>query len=217
MPAKKATKAPRLIPAKRTARVTKSPRAWLALDRRVAVLGVICGMGAVGLMASRQLPPPARVITAPPEPAITRPADSNTRDLTLSAVPTLGLVTSTRVAPVTEAAMATETARATETAEAAESSATANDESAAPVTITGCLERGDETFWLKNATGAGTPTSRSWKSGFLKRRTPPIEVVDATNALRLSRYVGQRIAATGTLVDREMQTRTLRSVAASCG
>jgi hypothetical protein len=86
----------------------------------------------------------------------------------------------------------------------------------ASVTITGCLEHDDETFWLRDASGSEAPTSRSWRSGFLKKRPSRIELVDAGHALRLTSYVGQRIAATGTLVDREMRPRSLHPVSASC-
>jgi hypothetical protein len=100
---------------------------------------------------------------------------------------------------------------------AAETTSKAFDQDAPPVTITGCLQLSNQTFWLKDTAGADAPTSRSWKSGFLKKRPARIEVVDATRTLRLSSYVGQRVAATGTLVNREMQTRSLLPVAAACG
>jgi hypothetical protein len=87
---------------------------------------------------------------------------------------------------------------------------------AASVTITGCLQHDEQTFWLKDASGAGAPKTRSWRSGFLTKRAPHLEVVDAANALKLSNYVGQRVAATGTLMNRELQVRSLRPVAASC-
>jgi hypothetical protein len=86
----------------------------------------------------------------------------------------------------------------------------------AAVTITGCLEHDDDAFWLTDTSGTGAPMSRSWKSGFLKKRPSRIELVDSAHALRLTSYVGQRIAATGTLVNREMQTHSLHRVAASC-
>ena len=60
------------------------------------------------------------------------------------------------------------------------------------------------------------PKSRSWKSGFLKKRAASITISDAANALTLSNYVGQRVAATGMLMNREMQARSLQRVAASC-
>ena len=84
------------------------------------------------------------------------------------------------------------------------------------VTITGCVANDEATFWLKDTSGADAPKSRNWKSGFLKKRPAPIELLDATHALRLPNYVGQRVAATGTLVNREMRAHSLQRVAASC-
>jgi hypothetical protein len=84
------------------------------------------------------------------------------------------------------------------------------------VTITGCLERDDETFRLKDTAGADAPRSRSWKSGFIKKRNSSVEVIDASNRLRLGNHVGERISVTGMLDDKELQVRSLRRVASSC-
>ena len=84
------------------------------------------------------------------------------------------------------------------------------------ITITGCLERDGQRYWLKDTTGADVQASRSWKSGFMKKRSPRFEVVDATKTLKLTNHVGARVATTGTLSDREMQARSLRRLAASC-
>ena len=90
------------------------------------------------------------------------------------------------------------------------------DEKIARVTITGCLERSDESFRLTNTSGATAPTSRSWKSAFLKKRPATIEVVDSVKRLNLKSHVGQRVAVTGTIVDREMRVGSLQRVASSC-
>ena len=58
--------------------------------------------------------------------------------------------------------------------------------------------------------------SRSWKSGFLRRRPSSIQLVDGTHTLNLKTYVGQRVEATGMLLNREMRARSLQPVAASC-
>jgi hypothetical protein len=84
------------------------------------------------------------------------------------------------------------------------------------VTITGCLENAHDAFRLKDTSGADAPKARSWKSGFLKKSTPSIEVVDAANRLQLPAHVGQRVSVTGVLVDREMKARSLKRIAASC-
>lgn len=84
------------------------------------------------------------------------------------------------------------------------------------VTVTGCLESDGETFRLKDTAGADAPRSRSWRFGFLKRRATTIELVDTGNALKLANHVGKRVAATGTLANRELQARSVRLVSASC-
>jgi len=84
------------------------------------------------------------------------------------------------------------------------------------VTITGCLEQNNDAFRLKDTTSADAPKSRSWRSGFLKKKSPSVEVVDLAHRLELPAHVGQRVVVTGTLVDREMQVRSLRRVSASC-
>jgi hypothetical protein len=101
-------------------------------------------------------------------------------------------------------------------APAPETESTAPLAKSAPVTITGCLERSDETFRLKDTAGADAPKSRSWKSGFLRKASASIEVVDAAHRLKLPDHVGQRVSVTGRLVDREMQVGSLQRIAASC-
>ena len=82
-----------------------------------------------------------------------------------------------------------------------------------PATLIGCLEQKGDEFRLKDAAGADAPRSRSWKSGFLKKSTPAIDVVDArNNHLKLADYVGQRVSVSGTLVNHEMQAKSLKGV-----
>jgi len=78
------------------------------------------------------------------------------------------------------------------------------------VTLTGCLQHDDGTFRLKDTNGAEAPKSRSWKSGFLKKRAATVDVVDSANRLRLPSHVGQRVTVTGVLLDREMRARAVQ-------
>ena len=82
------------------------------------------------------------------------------------------------------------------------------------VVIEGCLEQNGDGFRLKNTTGEDAPKSRSWKSGFLKKGSRPVDVVDWNN--RLKNHVGERVSVSGMFVDGEMRVRTLRRVAATC-
>ncbi len=84
------------------------------------------------------------------------------------------------------------------------------------VTLTGCLEQHGDDYRLKDAAGTDAPKARSWKSGFLKKSTPALDVVDRSNRLKLKQHVGERVSVSGVLVDREMQARSLKGVAPAC-
>lgn len=86
-------------------------------------------------------------------------------------------------------------------------------ESTSVATITGCLENDEGSFQLTDASGAGAPTARSWKSGFIKKRAAHVELVDAVG-LNLRQYTGRRVAVTGTLVERDMRARSVRLIGA---
>jgi hypothetical protein len=84
------------------------------------------------------------------------------------------------------------------------------------VTITGCLAREDAAYKLKDTTGDNAPRARSWKSGFLKKGSAPVELYDTANRLKLPAHVGKRVSVTGELVDREMYVRSLQPAAGAC-
>jgi hypothetical protein len=85
------------------------------------------------------------------------------------------------------------------------------------VTITGCIERHEDAFRVTRASGAQVPTSRSWKSGFLKKRPADVSVVDASRKIRLKDHVGHRDALTGTIENGGMRVQSMRHLAAGCG
>jgi len=86
----------------------------------------------------------------------------------------------------------------------------------AAVTITGCLERDAESFRLKDTAGENAPKARSWKSGFLKKGSATVAVVDAPKSAKLPSHVGERVSVTGVLTGRDMQVRSLQRVSTSC-
>jgi hypothetical protein len=98
----------------------------------------------------------------------------------------------------------------------AQATAKASEQDAEPATIVGCLVQDHETFRLKNTAGEDAPKSRSWKSGFLKKSTKTIEVVDERHRLSLANHVGEQVSVTGMLDDRELQGTSLTRVAESC-
>jgi hypothetical protein len=89
-------------------------------------------------------------------------------------------------------------------------------ESAAPgsMTITGCLSKNKDGYWMKDASGADLSKSRSWRTGFFKKSSPRIDV--SSSSVQLASYVGQRVSATGVFQENELRARSVRRVAASC-
>jgi hypothetical protein len=84
----------------------------------------------------------------------------------------------------------------------------------APVTITGCLEVSvdQDDFRLTDTEGADAPRSRSWRTGFLKKRSTPIALVESPDRLALQTHVGRRVAATGLLTSHDLKVSALRVV-----
>jgi hypothetical protein len=97
-----------------------------------------------------------------------------------------------------------------------ETVATSGTRSGSVTTLTGCLSREDTAYKLKDTSGDAAPKARSWRSGFLKKGSAPIELYDSSNRVKLPAHVGQRISVTGELIDREMYVRSLQRVSASC-
>jgi len=159
---------------------------------------------------------PARLETkkpVPPKPVAGTVARPSATDASTEKATSAESVKAMAAEPASNAPKADAT---THTA-AVESTSHAVGQTATSVTITGCVANDEETYWLKDTSGADAPRSRNWKSGFLRKRPAPIALLDATHALKLPNYVGQRVAATGTLVNREMRAQSLQRVAASCG
>ena len=200
---KKTKKRPRSIRSKNAARPVDSMRFPWTIHPRAILVGVICFAAAAALIAARQPSHRADIasVNAPPEEGVMTPR----REMKKTVVSKAPATETTAAAKTSKAPASVETKPTVESVLAM-----------APVTITGCLELEEETFWLKEASGGDAPKSRSWRSGFLKKRPPSIKLVDATNALRLPSHVGQRVAATGTLMNRDLQASSLRRVAASC-
>lgn len=157
------------------------------------------------------------VASAPPEPA-----RSMAPPPTRAAVEPVRPVAAARARPDLEPVAAPVASPATRTPEATPIPAPDSTPPAesggdvTPITITGCLAFDDQVFWLQDTSGADAPKARSWRSGFLKKRASPVALVDASGAVGLPTHVGHRVAATGTLANREMRVRSLQRIAASC-
>ena len=160
-------------------------------------------------MASKQ---PAKVADLPPTPPTLLPLTGP-----MPALKTTAIAKTTEMAHTDEPAATTLASYNASTLPPHDEHAAmpASVQESALVTITGCLETDEEIFRLNDTAGSDAPKSRSWKTGFLKKRSATIAVVDASG-VGLPAHVGKRVALTGLLVDRDMQVRSLRRVAATC-
>ncbi len=199
MPLKKSTRSKTTATKKsstagaRSKRKSKTPT-W-SVGVGTMLVAAICVTGAVIVIAARELTPaPRAAADTVPESAVApdapKPASSVTRSAPESAM---------AKAPESDAPEAKGTVGRT-----------------APVTIFGCLEKSDASYRLTDTDGVDAPKSRSWKSAFLKKGSATIQVTDPGNRLHLASHVGQRLSVTGSLVDRQMQVRSIRRISASC-
>ena len=86
------------------------------------------------------------------------------------------------------------------------------------VTISGCLEMtvDEGQFRLSDTDGADAPKARSWRSGFLKKGSAPVELLGFSDAPTLRSYVGHRVVATGLLSGRQLRVRSVQATGSSC-
>ena len=194
MPAKKSTPVKKAVNGKRRIRLTS------AIGPKATTIVVICVMAGGILVAARQQQSKPKALA----------------DSVMSADMAVGSpTTSSKRAAAANAPSAAATGSPVSTATTV--TVTGVAPKAPSVTITGCLEAAGDTFRLKDSFGADAPKSRSWKSGFLKKGPATIDVVDGAHTLKLADQVGHRVSVTGTLADHEMQARSVRRVASTCG
>jgi hypothetical protein len=191
----------------------KSMNAKGSLAKGTIGLLLVCVAAAAMLLAARRpvqvdktLMPPAKGVAA----SVVQPK------ATIATNATNSKKVKPATAPVTAAVMATPAAPEMAAEKETTAALKAPVAEATSATIAGCLDRDGDSFVMKNVEGADAPKARSWKSGFLKKGTARIEVMDASNRLKLADHVGERVSISGMLADRELQGRSLRRVASSC-
>ena len=73
-----------------------------------------------------------------------------------------------------------------------------------------------EQFRLTETEGADAPKARGWRSGFLTKRSAPVQLAELSDPAGLRQYVGLRVAVTGLLTDRKLRVRSLQAAGTSC-
>lgn len=154
-----------------------------------------------------------RLIDAPPKKPAVKPVTNRVRRETSPA-------SVATAAAVAEPPKHEEPATKAAAPEAVTSVATTSTASTlpAPVTVTGCLEisTDGDTFRLNDVEGVDAPKSRSWRTGFLKKRPAPVILIEPPDPKALTTNVGRRVAATGQLTNHELKVHALHVVSSSC-
>ena len=155
-----------------------------------------------------------RALGQPPKKTAAKPAKS------LTAAPIAPVSAPAAVVEARDAKSSTANPALAEPIGTAPASAPSAAETAgiAPVTITGCLEMStdEDRIRLTDTDGASAPKSRSWRTGFLKRRSAPVDLVGASDTQALQKQVGKRVAATGVLTSRELRVSSFHVVSPAC-
>lgn len=101
-------------------------------------------------------------------------------------------------------------------AKAAPAKAAARAEPAGSITLTGCLEADGRKYMLTDLEGAKAPKGRSWKTGFVTKKSKDMEIV-ATSGVKLGDHIGHKVSVVGVRDgDTHLQARSIKQLAASC-
>jgi hypothetical protein len=158
----------------------------------------------------------ARAVSAPPKKLAPKPEKNRIAESRTSGAPIAAAVPVADTLVKENAAMKLPGSEAS--APPALASASTGTSGTAPVTITGCLEISvdQDEFRLTETDGVDAPRSRSWRTGFLKKRAAPVALVEPPDRLALQTHVGRRVAATGLLTSHDLRVSALRVVGPAC-
>ena len=157
-----------------------------------------------------------RPVSAPPKKLAPKPERNRTAESTTSRAP---IAAATPVADnLVKENAAIKLSGSEATAPPAIALASTGTSGTAPVTITGCLEISvdQDEFRLTETEGVDAPRSRSWRTGFMTKRSAPVALVEPPDRLALQTHVGRRVAATGLLTSHDLRVSALRVVGPAC-
>ena len=81
------------------------------------------------------------------------------------------------------------------------------------VTMIGCLESDGSNYRLADVQGNLAPKGRSWKTGFVTKKTKNIDLVGAPASLKLQDHVGRKVSISGLKDDdTHLKARTIKQL-----
>ena len=86
-----------------------------------------------------------------------------------------------------------------------------------PVTVSGCLEADGSKYVLTDMPGNQAPKGRSWKTGFITKKSKDVEVTGTSSTVKLRDHVGHRISMVGVKDgDTHFKARSVKQLAGTC-
>ena len=81
------------------------------------------------------------------------------------------------------------------------------------ITMIGCLESDGSNYRLADVQGNQAPKGRSWKTGFITKKTKPIDLVGAPASLKLQDHIGHKVSVSGLKDDEtHLKARTIKQL-----
>ena len=85
------------------------------------------------------------------------------------------------------------------------------------ITLTGCLEADGRKYMLTDLEGAKAPKGRSWKTGFVTKKSKDVELDVATSGLKLGDHIGHKVSVVGVREDdTHFKARSIKQLAEAC-
>ena len=88
---------------------------------------------------------------------------------------------------------------------------------AGSITLTGCLQADGRKYMLMDPEGPKAEKGRSWKTGFITKKTKDVEVVAASSSMKLNDFRGHKVSVVGVRDGQaHLKARTIKQLVGSC-
>jgi hypothetical protein len=87
----------------------------------------------------------------------------------------------------------------------------------ASITLTGCLQANGPKYMLTDTEGPKAEKGRSWKTGFITKKSKDVEVVASSASVKLGDFRGHKVSVVGVRDgEAHLKARTIKQLVGSC-
>ena len=88
---------------------------------------------------------------------------------------------------------------------------------AGSITLTGCLQADGRKYMLMDPEGPKAEKGRSWKTGFITKKSKDVEVVATSTSMKLGDFRGHKVSVVGVKDGQaHLKARTIKQLTGSC-